>query len=131
MSVSKASRNLYTTLLATTGVGDIQHADCRLHLAEETYRSVLELVGDLPIPVGCHVHLCLARIHYEWDDMDAAQHHWERAADISRRYADKFDVLVACQVFRARLSLARGDVAGAAAILAEAEQSVLDHDFVH
>ena len=36
-----------------------------------------------------------------------------------------------CEVFLARLKLARGDVAGAAAMLAEAEQSVRQHNFVH
>ena len=131
MSISQASGNIYTTLLAATGVGDIQLSSCRLDLAEETYLSVLKLLGDLPIPVGCHVHLCLAKIHYEWDNMDTAQQHWAQAADISRPYADQFDVLVACQVFRARLCLARGDVAGAATILVEAKQSVRDHNYEH
>jgi LuxR family maltose regulon positive regulatory protein len=36
-----------------------------------------------------------------------------------------------CGVFLARLKLVRGDESGAAALLAQAEQSVREHDFVH
>ena len=41
------------------------------------------------------------------------------------------DRFIICEVFLARLKLARGDVAGAAAMLAETEQSVRQHNFVH
>ena len=41
------------------------------------------------------------------------------------------DTSVACEVFLARLKLARGDVAGAAALLAKAEQSARQSNFVH
>ena len=41
------------------------------------------------------------------------------------------DRFIICEVFLARLKLARGDVAGAAAMLAETEQSVRQNNFVH
>ncbi len=41
------------------------------------------------------------------------------------------DRFIICEVFLARLKLAQGDVAGAAAMLAEAEQSARQHNFVH
>jgi LuxR family maltose regulon positive regulatory protein len=38
---------------------------------------------------------------------------------------------IRCEVFLARLKLAQGDVAGAAAMLAETEQSVHQNNYVH
>jgi ATP/maltotriose-dependent transcriptional regulator MalT len=88
------------------------------------------LAGDPPLPVACEAHLGLARIAYEWDDLDAAQKHGQRGVQLARQIenADRF---VACEVFLARLKLARRDAAGAASILAEAGRSVRQHNFVH
>ncbi len=52
-----------------------------------------------------------------------------RAVRLARQL-ENTDRPVACQVFLARLRLAQGDVAGAAAILAEADQSVRLHNFM-
>jgi LuxR family maltose regulon positive regulatory protein len=116
--------------MATTGLGEVQEAENQLHLAARTYRRVLQLAGDPPLPVACEAHLGLARIAYEWDDLDAAQKHGQLGVQLARQIenADRF---VACEVFLARLKLAQGDVAGAASILAEAGQSVRQHNFVH
>ncbi|MGD8792178.1 MAG: LuxR C-terminal-related transcriptional regulator, partial [Anaerolineae bacterium] len=127
---SQAAGNLYTHILATTGLGNIQMAENQLHQAAETYRRVLQLVGDLPIPVGCHVHLRLARIGYEWNDLDAAQRHGEQSLKLAAPFQEQYDIYVACEVFLARLKLAQGDLAGAAAILAGAERSARQRNFV-
>ncbi len=44
---------------------------------------------------------------------------------------DNIDTPAACGVFLARLKLAQGDVPGATAMLAQADQFVRQHDFVH
>ena len=41
------------------------------------------------------------------------------------------DRFIVCEVFLARLKLAQGDVAGAAAMLAQASQSARQQNFVH
>jgi LuxR family maltose regulon positive regulatory protein len=131
IAISQASGNIYTQILASTGLGNIQLSENRLDLAAETYRGVLQLVGDLPIPVGCHVHLCLARIFYEWNDLDSAQKHGELSLQLARPYKNHYDIFVACEVFLSRLKLAHGDVAGANAILADAAEFVRQHNFMH
>ena len=50
---------------------------------------------------------------------------------LARQYNQFVNRFIMCGVFLARLKLARGDVGGAAALLAQAEQSVREHDFVH
>src|SRR5918995_4214626 len=130
IAISEAIGHSIITIMATTGLGNVQEAENQLHLAAQTYRRVLQLAGDPPLPVAREAHLALARISYEWDDLDAAQKHGQQGVQLARQIenADRF---VACEVFLARLKLARGDVAGAAEVLDAAGQSVRQHNFVH
>ncbi len=130
IAISQASGNIYYTILATSGLGDVQALENQLYLAAETYRHVLQLHGDDPQPIAGEDHLGLARICYEWNDLDTAEHHAQQSCQLERQYEPVIDRLIISEVFLARLKLARGDVAGAAAILAEAEQSVRQNNFV-
>src|SRR6266702_2099869 len=49
ISLSQASGDIFTTILATIGLGNIQEADNQLYQAAETYRRVLQLAGDQPL----------------------------------------------------------------------------------
>ena len=130
ISISQASGNIITTIVATIGLGSLQEAENQLYLAAQTYRRVLQLFGDQPLPVACEAYLGLARIFYEWNDLDAAQQHGQQSIQLARQ-VENTDRFVSCEVFLARLKLAQGDVAGAAAILAQAGQSVRQHNFVY
>jgi LuxR family maltose regulon positive regulatory protein len=128
-STSHASGNVMVSILATIGLGQIQEAETQLHLAADTYRRNLELYGDQPLPIASEAHLGLARIYYEWNDLDAAHRHGQQSIQLARQEEDT-DRFVSCKVFLARLKLAQGDVVGGAAMLAEADQSVRQHNFV-
>lgn len=130
ISISRASGNNIIAISATIGLGNVQEAENQLNLAAETYRHVLQMIGDPLMPVACEAHLGLARIFYEWNDLDAAEQHRQRSVQLARQI-ENTDKFVACDVFLARLKLARGDAAGASAILAEAGQSVRQHNFVY
>ncbi len=130
ISIGQASGNTVFTVMATIGLGGLQEADNQLHLAAQTYQHVLQLVGDMPLPIACEAHLGLARICYEWNDLDAAQQHGQQSLHLARQIENN-DRVVACEVFLARLKLAQGDVAGAAALLAEAGQLVRQQNFVN
>ena len=130
ISICKVSGNVYTQILATTGLANILLAENQLHQAAETYRQALELVGNLPIPVAPHVHLCLAKIAYEWNDLQAAQQHAVECLQVARPYKTHYDIFVACQVFLAHLKIVQGDIVGAEEILARADQSANQHKFV-
>lgn len=122
--------NIFTTSLATNDLGYVQEIENQLPQAAKTYQHALQLFGDPPRPHAWQTFLGLARISYEWNDLEAAERHGQQSLQLARRYEDTIDRFVICEVFLARLQLARGDVAGSAAILAEAEQSVCQHDFV-
>jgi LuxR family maltose regulon positive regulatory protein len=131
ISISQASGNTYINILATIGLGNIQLAENQLHLAAETYQRVLQLVRDLPIPVAWLAHLCLGRIFYEWNDLDAAQKHGRQSLQKARQHINHIELIGACHAFLAQLRLAQEDVAGATAILEEVDQSAPPYDYPH
>ena len=127
--ISAASGNTSSEVLGSIVLGHIQTLDNQLVLAAGTLRHALELAAGLPPPRACEAHLALARVLYQWNDLDAARQHGEQSLQLARQWVNT-DRPVACEVLLARLALAQGDVAGAAAILAEADQAVSQHDFV-
>jgi LuxR family maltose regulon positive regulatory protein len=128
--ISQASGNVYINILATIGLGNIQLAENQLNLAVETFHKVLQLVGNLPIPVAWLAHLCLARIFYEWNDLEVARKHGDESLRLSRPI-DHRDIIGACEAFLARMNLAKDDLASAIKILKDVGQPVHQHDFPH
>jgi LuxR family maltose regulon positive regulatory protein len=131
ISLSQASGNIFTTILATIGLGNLQEADNQLHLAAQTYRRVLQVAGDQPLQIIYAAHLGLAQVLYEWNDLDAAEKHGRQSLHLARQYDKVIDRFIVCEVFLARLRLAGGDVASSAAILAQADQSARQQNFVY
>jgi len=131
IALSQAAGESFTTILATLGLGNVQEADNQLYVAAETYRRVLQLLGDQPLPLASEAHLALARICYEWNDLDAALAHGSQSLQLARQYDRAIDRFVLCEVLLARLKLAQGDVAGAGVLLAEAGQSARQQNFMH
>ena len=127
---SEATGHVIITLAATTGLGYIQEIETQLHQAAETYRRVLEVAGDPPWPLACEAYLGLARIFYEWNDLDAAEKYGQQSLHLTRQM-QSLDTFASCGVLLARLHLARGDGAGAVATLAEAERFVRERGFWH
>ncbi len=129
ITISQASGNTIINLMATIGLGMIQETENQLHLAAQTYRHALQLAGNPQQLTACEAHLGLARVCYAWNAMDTSQQHVQQSVQLARQLENS-DRFVACEVFLSRLRLARGDVSGAAAILAQVEQLVRQHHFV-
>src|SRR6185312_7177300 len=105
---------------ATLCLGQVQETDNQLHLAAKTYQRVLQLAGDPPDPIACEAYLGLARICYEWNDLESAQQHGQQCLRLTRQM-ESLDTLAAYDVLLARLKLAQSNIADAAAVLDEAE----------
>lgn len=121
---------MFSTILALSHLGRLQELDGQLYRAAETYRRVLQLAGDQPGPSANDACLGLARICYEWNDLNAAQEYTQQSRQLARLFDRGLDRFIISEVFLARLQLARGDVAGSAALLAEAEQSARQQNFL-
>ena len=78
LAASELIGHFIITLMSILGLGNLQETDNQLAAAAETYRRALQLAGDPPRPVACDAHLGLARISYEWNDLDAAQEHGQQ-----------------------------------------------------
>ncbi len=130
ISISQVSGDIFTSILATTGLGQVQELENQFYLADESYRRVLQLIGDYSPPNAAEVYLGLARIYYEWNDLDAAEQHGQQSLQLARQYDRVIDRFIISEVFLARLKLAQGDVAGAAALLAQTEQSARQKKFM-
>ena len=132
ISISQTAKDIFTTILATLGLGNVQEAENQLHQAADSYRRVLQLAGDQPLQIIHEAHLGLARVLYEWNDLDGAEQHGQQGLHLARQYDNRIiDRYIICEVFLARLKLAQGNVAGAADILARASQSVHQRNFVY
>ncbi|MBI5297078.1 MAG: LuxR family transcriptional regulator [Chloroflexi bacterium] len=130
ISISQKSGDVFSTILATTNLGRVQESENQLYLAAETYRSILPLFGDHPQPNAAEAHLGLAHIYYEWNDLESAEQHGEQSLQLARQYDRVIDRFILSEVFLSRLKLARGDVDGAATLLAQTEQSARQKNFI-
>jgi len=124
--------NTFTAIMAANGLGNVLEIETHLHQAVETYQHALQLFGDQPL----HTHagqasLGLARISYEWNDLDAAEQYGEQSLEQVRQYDEVIDRFIFSEIFLARLKLAQGGVDDAAALLAQTERSARQRNFIH
>jgi LuxR family maltose regulon positive regulatory protein len=126
---SERNGSVFSRILAASMLGSLQELDNQLHQAATTYRRVLELSGEHPHPNVGGVHLGLARICYEWNDLEAAERHGGVSLQLTRQFDLMVDRSILSEAFLARLKLARGDPDGAAAQLAETEHSARRRNF--
>ena len=129
VELSERSGQVFSRILAAEAMGDVLELDNQLHEAAESYRQALELAGEHPLPNAEEVHLGLARIHYQWNDLDAAERHGQQSRQLAGLYDRAIDRSVVSDVFLARVTLARGDVEGAAAMLAQAHRVAQEMNF--
>jgi LuxR family transcriptional regulator, maltose regulon positive regulatory protein len=129
ISISKSFGDSVYTTAATLCLGQVQEVDNQLHLAAESYRRALHLAGDPPQGMAGEAFLGLARIHYEWNDLEAAQQYGQQCLRLTRQM-EGVSTSASHGLFLARLRFAQGDVAGAAAVLDDVEEFVRRHNFV-
>lgn len=131
ISISQACGDVFTMILATIGIASLDELDNQLHRAAETYRRALQMAGDQPLQIISEAHLGLARVLYEWNDLDTAEQHARQSLDLARQYERGIDRFVISEVFLARLKLARGDLSDAAADLEQVSQTARQKNFTH
>jgi len=118
------------TIAATLSLGQIQEMDNELSQAARTYERVVRLAGDPPWAIASEAHIGLARIHYQWNDLDTAEHHGQQCLHLTQ-HMESTDTIASYAVFLARLKLAQRDAPAATAVLDETEAFVREHGFEH
>ncbi|MCW5880949.1 MAG: LuxR family transcriptional regulator [Anaerolineae bacterium] len=131
VSLGQAAGDVFATMLAIIALGRVQETDNDLYRAADTYQRVLQMAGDQPLQIVNEAHLGLARILYEWNDLAAAEQRGQESLQLARQYDTVIDRAIVCEVFLARVRLALGDVAGTAALLAQASATARERNFVY
>jgi LuxR family maltose regulon positive regulatory protein len=129
-ALRQASGNPYYTILILATLGQLQESENQLKEAAQTYRRSLQLFGDQEPPNASEEYVGLARISYEWNDLDAAERYGRLSLPLSQRYDPAIDRFVGAEVLLARVKLALGDAAGAAEMLARVAEIVRQRKFV-
>lgn len=128
IAASEAIGHKIMAIMSTLGLGIIQELENQYHLAADTYRRVLQLTGDPPLPVACEAHLGLGRIYYEWNDLVRAEQHGQLYVQLAQQL-EATDRVIAGEVFLAKLMFAQGDKSGGSAMLARAEYMAHLHEY--
>jgi LuxR family maltose regulon positive regulatory protein len=126
----KSSDDSVYIIAATLSLGQVQETNNQLFLAAESYRRALQLAGDPPLSIACEAYLGLARVLYQWNNLEAAWQHGQQCVQMTQQTAS-IDTFALSAMVLARLKLAWGDVDGATTLLDEAEAFVHQHHFVH
>lgn len=121
VTMGKSNGNLMFTVAASIALAGIQTTSNRLSLAAGTYRGALQMIADPTNLIGCEAHLGLARILYEWNELDDAEAHAIQSSKLAAR-AESENGLGA-DALRARLMLVRKDNDSAVTVLAQASES--------
>ena len=131
ISIGQPSGNVVFTVLAKASLGSLLELENQLHPAAETYRQILQIVGDQPLPVLCDVHLGLARIFYQWNDMVSALQYVNTSIELARMFENSIDRFIVCEIFLSHIKLVTGNIDEAVSLLTDTAQSVHQYDFVH
>lgn len=125
---SQAIGHTIITISSIVGMGSIQESDNQLELASASYHRAIELAGEPPYPIACEAHLGLARIHYEWNELEVAENHVQQSMSLAK-HLEPTDRPIACELVLARILIARRDLQGAAALLTKADYIARQHKF--
>ncbi|MBZ0304038.1 MAG: LuxR C-terminal-related transcriptional regulator, partial [Anaerolineae bacterium] len=128
VSIAEATGNTMMMLAILTNLGQLQEQSNQLHQAQVSYQRVLALVGEPPWPMACEACLGLARIHYAWNDLEQAEFFGQQGYELGRQI-ENVNTPIKSGILLARVRIARGDLNGAASILAESERLVEQRGF--
>ena len=123
LSLAQAAGDDEGVLTATIRLGQIHELRNQLHQAFETYQKVLKMTGEDPPPFATLAYIGLARIYYNWNDLDRAEKYAEQSHQLARLCEQVIDRLISSELFLSRLKITQRDPVSADHFLTQAEQS--------
>ncbi|MFO7584905.1 MAG: LuxR C-terminal-related transcriptional regulator [Anaerolineales bacterium] len=129
VAAARVSGEPFPLILSTSGLGHVQELETRLREAVQTYESVLPLAGEHPIPSFTEIYIGLARVYYEWNDLERAADYGEKSLHLAHQYDKNVDRFLISEAFLARLKLAQGNRQAAANLLTRPAQAAQQPNF--
>jgi LuxR family maltose regulon positive regulatory protein len=102
--------NYYNAAAALSLLGDMDVYKGKLRRAAGRHQQAIELAGASP--AAAVTHQSLSALYYEWNDLEAAVHHGQRAIELGQLTGGR-DFLARVNAILARCILAQNDEAGA------------------
>ena len=121
IDMGQAGANVHLAVSAAAQLAMLEVEQGRLHKAFETSQRMLAMAENSP--VAAQAHSGLGELLYEWNDLEAAEHHLTRSVELGRRWGN-VEALSGSYVWLARLRWAHGDREGARDALERAERLV-------
>jgi LuxR family transcriptional regulator, maltose regulon positive regulatory protein len=118
LAMADACGNRVMAVVASIALGHLQESDNHLRLAARTYERALQRLGDQPHSVACELHLGLARIRYEWNDLAGATSHAETSSRLAAVL--ECDAGLGADALLARILLTRSETDAALGLLTKA-----------
>jgi LuxR family maltose regulon positive regulatory protein len=112
VALSRDSGRKYLTMTATARLGRAQEVQGLLRQAYETHREALQLASDLGttrVPYSGMVHVGIAEVLYEWNDLEGAVYHASEGIRLAE-LGGRVSFAVAGRIVVALVHQARGDV---------------------
>ncbi len=127
--MARAVDNIQTAVAAFIILAAQQMVSGRLHQAAETLQTALDLTTGRAgkfLPLAGSVYWGLSKLHYEWNNLEAAARYAEESLKQGRLLGTS-EFLTGAPLALARVRRARGDLAGAYEAFEQADQFVRHH----
>ena len=116
--VGLSAGNVMFAAVASTALAGIQVTDYKLKSAAETYRDTIKMLGDPNHVLGFEAHLGLAKILYDWNELEEAESLVLLCSELVVLAKSKSEI--GADLLHARLLSAKNEDAGAEALVARA-----------
>lgn len=127
VTLSREQHNNTLFHLAIGQLANIQFVQGQLHAARLTHEQALaeaKSPGQIVSPMVAISHAGLGTLHYEWNDLTSAEHHFSEGLAYARLW-NHWESLVPTALGRARLKQRVGDIQAALSILDELDSPPL------
>ncbi len=129
LQLSASDEKSFYVIVATISLGQLQELDNQLHQASESYQSAIKLSSEPAHPIVSQAFLGLARIHYQWNDLESAREYGKQCDELLQQM-ENTDTTASYKVFLAYLHLSQRDFTSASDVLDEAETFVRQNNFM-
>jgi len=129
ISICNSTGNFVVGVSAASVLGEIYEEKNELYLAASTYQNVIKKQRDMPLATSAYFsHTGLARIFYEWNDIETSFKHCMKSIELSAQLSNT-DIIITCELILARLKIYYKDYSEAAAILDRVFKTIELNDY--
>ena len=130
LKLGVSNDNTIYSVGAAISLGQISETENELKQGYDHYQNALHLAGDTPQLMAGEAHLGLARIHYEWDEVNIAGDHGQKCFEFVQQI-DTGDTFCNHALLLSRIKLAEGDTKSALSNLQKADKYADQHGYLH